>query len=77
MPETKPAVTYTCLLSQIALDNNNTEWTFIIKSWPNGGENKRVYVMEKTGAGCCIAFAGVTVPTLPVSYARKAWQQYM
>lgn len=34
---------------QVALDANNVEWTFVIKSWPNGGENKRVYVMEKTG----------------------------
>jgi len=31
------------------LDANDIEWTFVIKSWPNGGENKRVYVMEKTG----------------------------
>ena len=36
-------------LLQVALDANDTEWTFVIKSWPNGGENKRVYVMEKTG----------------------------
>ncbi|KAL0049880.1 hypothetical protein WJX82_011620 [Trebouxia sp. C0006] len=32
----------------VALDANDIEWTFVIKSWPNGGENKRVYVMEKT-----------------------------
>ncbi len=31
------------------MDANDIEWTFVIKSWPNGGENKRVYVMEKTG----------------------------
>ncbi len=36
-------------LLQVALDANDIEWTFVIKSWPNGGENKRVYVMEKTG----------------------------
>lgn len=59
LPETKPAVTHTCLLSQVALDANDTEWTFIIKSWPNGGENKRVYVMEKTGEGCCVSLAEV------------------
>lgn len=34
---------------QVVLDVNDSEWTFVIKSWPNGGENKRVYVMEKTG----------------------------
>ncbi|KAA6418689.1 MAG: hypothetical protein FRX49_11342, partial [Trebouxia sp. A1-2] len=32
----------------VAWDANDIEWTFVIKSWPNGGENKRVYVMEKT-----------------------------
>jgi len=36
-------------LLQVALDAHDIEWTFVIKSWPNGGENKRVYVMEKTG----------------------------
>ena len=61
LPESKPADTHSCLLLQIALDDNNTEWTFIIKSWPNGGENKRVYVMEKTGDFCCVPFAEVTV----------------
>ena len=75
--EAKPAVTHTCLLSQIALDDNDTEWTFIIKSWPNGGENKRVYVMEKTGAVCCVSFAEVTVSTLPMSYAWCAWLQHV
>ena len=51
---------------QVVSDNNDNEWTFVIKSWPNGGENKRVYVMEKTGmllhdnACCaCIAPAGL------------------
>ena len=34
---------------QVVSDVNDSEWTFVIKSWPNGGENKRVYVMEKTG----------------------------
>lgn len=34
---------------QVVLDEHDSEWTFVIKSWPNGGENKRVYVMEKTG----------------------------
>lgn len=56
LPAAKPAVAYTCLLWQVALDANDTEWTFVIKSWPNGGENKRVYVMEKTGAICCLHY---------------------
>lgn len=64
------AVTHTCLLLQVALDANDTEWTFVIKSWPNGGENKRVYVMEKTGAVCGLCFAKLTLSTMPPPYAR-------
>lgn len=45
---------------QVALDPNDTQWTFVIKSWPNGGENKRVYVMEKTGRH-------IEQPLLPVA----------
>lgn len=75
--EAKPAVTYSCLVLQTALDDNDTEWTFIIKSWPNGGENKRVYVMEKTGAFCCVPLTEVTVSSLPMSHASYAWLQFM
>ena len=34
---------------QEMLDEHDVPWKFVIKSWPNGSENKRVYVMERTG----------------------------
>ena len=49
------SITVTSKHMQVVLDVHDSEWTFVIKSWPNGGENKRVYVMEKTGMlhPCC------------------------
>lgn len=75
------SITVTSKHMQVVLDAHDSEWTFVIKSWPNGGENKRVYVMEKTGTlrpvvvahrtGACvarskpIAFCLVTLYTSP------------
>lgn len=30
-------------------DHGGRKWEFVIKSWANGTENRRVYVLEQTG----------------------------
>ena len=30
-------------------DQGGRKWEFVIKSWANGTENRRVYVLEQTG----------------------------
>ena len=30
-------------------DRAGRKWEFVIKSWANGTENRRVYVLEQTG----------------------------
>ena len=45
-------------------DRGGRTWEFVIKSWANGTENRRVYVLEQTGEYLkVIAFV---LPTLPV-----------
>jgi hypothetical protein len=36
-------------VSQKVVDEDGAEWIFLVKSWPNGGETRRVYVMERVG----------------------------
>jgi hypothetical protein len=39
------------LAVQDCVDPEGNTWTFTIKPWSNGGPDKVVYILDKTGAG--------------------------
>jgi len=45
-------------------DHGGRTWEFVIKSWANGTENRRVYVLEQTGE--YLKVSTLLLPTLAV-----------
>lgn len=43
-------------------DRAGRKWEFVIKSWANGTENRRVYVLEQTGEYLKVLLSGIMQP---------------
>lgn len=59
-------------------DRGGRTWEFVIKSWANGTENRRVYVLEQTGE--YLKVITIVLPTLAVlrlycvAVRQRSWQ---